>query len=218
MAKIPKGILGGISGLVGTVVGATFRTLDIIRSRPKKSNKAPVQTQINQRSKFGLVTEMMSRIKGYIDEGFKPKSALLTALNTAVQYNLNNAVTGEFPNFEIDYPKMRISNGKMTGVEKATVTAVAEGNVTVTWDTDDYNFLPVEKLIRAKDSARLLLYNEMEDSFMMTGYELRPAGLIESRAPSANPGDRVHAYLFFVAEDGESSSRSIYLGAVIMLA
>jgi len=163
MAKLPKGILGGISGLVGTVVGATFRTLDIIRSRPKKSSKPPVQKQINQRTKFGLVTEIISRIKVFIDEGFTPKSKYLSPVNTAVQYNLNNAVKGVSPTFEIDFPKMLISNGKMVGVVDATVKAVAERNVTVSWSTDDRDFAEIDKPVRAKDSARLLLYNEVAD-------------------------------------------------------
>lgn len=38
MATLNKGILGGFSGKVGTVVGANWRGLDIIRSRPKISN------------------------------------------------------------------------------------------------------------------------------------------------------------------------------------
>ena len=35
MAEIKKGILGGFSGKVGTVVGVNWRGKDIIRSLPK---------------------------------------------------------------------------------------------------------------------------------------------------------------------------------------
>jgi len=217
MAKITKGILGGVSGLVGTVVGATFRTLDIIRSRPKKSGKTPVQSQIDQRSKFALITALMSRIKLFVDEGFKPKSKYLSPVNTAVQYNLNNAITGVSPDFRIDFAKLLISNGNLASVVDYDLVAAAEGNVTVTWNTDDRDFGPDEKAIRAKDSARLVLYNEDADAFMLTGYIMRSVGRIETRAPRASAGNVVHAFLFFVAEDHKSASTSEYLGSAIML-
>ena len=41
MANISKGILGGFSGKVGTIVGANYRGKDIIRSVPKKSGRKP---------------------------------------------------------------------------------------------------------------------------------------------------------------------------------
>jgi hypothetical protein len=217
MAKIEKGILGGLSGLVGTVVGATFRTIETLRSRPKKSKKAPVQEQIDQRSRFGLVTELISRINVFIEEGFKPKSKYLSPVNAAVQYHLNEAVTGVTPNFKVDFTKLLISNGKMPGVAKITFTALAEGNVKVTWSPDVSNFPPLERPLRIKDSARLLLYNENADSFTLTGYEMRSVGTIESMAPRPSAGDTVHGYLFFVAEDGKKTSRSDYMGSVKML-
>ncbi|MGV0847474.1 hypothetical protein ACTS9T_13015 [Empedobacter falsenii] len=39
MAEIKKGILGGFSGKVGTVVGVNWRGKDIINSLPKKSKR-----------------------------------------------------------------------------------------------------------------------------------------------------------------------------------
>jgi len=52
MAEIKKGILGGFSGKVGTVIGVNWRGKDIIRSLPKASKKAPTEEQLIQRVKF----------------------------------------------------------------------------------------------------------------------------------------------------------------------
>ncbi len=54
MATIVKGILGGFSGKVGTVVGANWRGKDIIRSRPKPSKKPPTDKQVIQQLKFKM--------------------------------------------------------------------------------------------------------------------------------------------------------------------
>ena len=39
MAEIKKGILGGFSGKVGTVVGVNWRGRDIIKKKKKKSKR-----------------------------------------------------------------------------------------------------------------------------------------------------------------------------------
>lgn len=54
MGTFKKGILGGFSGTVGTVVGSTWRGMDVMRSRPKKSGSAPTPEQLLQREKFAL--------------------------------------------------------------------------------------------------------------------------------------------------------------------
>ena len=48
MGTIKKGILGGFSGIVGTVVGANWRGMDIMRSRPKARDGTPTPLQILQ--------------------------------------------------------------------------------------------------------------------------------------------------------------------------
>lgn len=52
MATLSKGILGGFSGKVGPVVGATWRGMDVIRSRPKSSRRTPSERQLEQQLKF----------------------------------------------------------------------------------------------------------------------------------------------------------------------
>ena len=59
MGKFLQGILGGVSGLVGTVVGASVRGIATVRIRPKKSTKAPSQAQLNQRNIFTAITEFV---------------------------------------------------------------------------------------------------------------------------------------------------------------
>jgi len=52
MAEIKQGILGGVSGKVGTVVGANWKGKNIIRSKSRKTSKKPTVLQLNQRAKF----------------------------------------------------------------------------------------------------------------------------------------------------------------------
>jgi hypothetical protein len=44
MGKLSKGILGPFSGLVGTVIGSSWKGVNYMRSRPKKNKKAATAT------------------------------------------------------------------------------------------------------------------------------------------------------------------------------
>lgn len=64
MARITKGILGGFSGKVGTVVGASWRGQDIIRSMPKPSSRKATGKQMLQQLKFKLVIGFLKPLTG----------------------------------------------------------------------------------------------------------------------------------------------------------
>ena len=53
------GTLGSVSGSVGPVVFCTLNDQDVVKGQPKKSNKPPVQAQIDQRDRFKLVTTLL---------------------------------------------------------------------------------------------------------------------------------------------------------------
>jgi hypothetical protein len=219
MSKIFRGILGGFSGLVGTVVGADFRGIPIMKIRPKKPTKPPVQSQIDQRSQFGLITSFLGPLGDIIKIAFKPKTQYLSPMNTAVQYNLQNAIIGSSPSFAIDYSKIKVSNGKLAGIVPLTVVPVAGNKLTVTWDkTDNGSFEPEEKLIRDKDTLRLATYCEQTGGYYIAGYTtLRSAGTLTTRLPNAEEGDEVHVWVVLVSADKKAVSSSQYLGKVVVL-
>ena len=77
MGKLNIGILGGFSGTVGTVIGSSNRKgEDIIRVKSKKPRTSSTEGQINQRTKFRLVTVFLQALNFLLKVGFK-KVALL---------------------------------------------------------------------------------------------------------------------------------------------
>lgn len=48
MGRIKKGILGGFSGKVDSVVGASWRGIDYMRSLPRTSDKPATVAQLEQ--------------------------------------------------------------------------------------------------------------------------------------------------------------------------
>jgi hypothetical protein len=213
MARIIKGILGEVSGLVGTVVGAVVRGVATIRSRPRKSTKAPQQSQINQRSKFSLVTEFMFSIRDLLNIGFQSYNKKMSPVNAAVQYALSNSVIGLAPNFSLDLPSIVLSKGSLPDSPSMSVGEVGAGHKLVfTWDLAQ-EFNPAEAVLYGSDRATFLMYNVTKNKFLRyISYVDRSAGNISLTVPFLFAGDTLHVYYFFSSADGKSVSNSGYLG------
>jgi len=92
MGKILKGILGGVSGLIGPVVGAVVRGVATIRSRPKKSTKPAADSQIEHRTKFGMATQFITSLSPLINIGYQAFNKTMSSTNAAVQDRLFVAI------------------------------------------------------------------------------------------------------------------------------
>lgn len=54
MGRISKGILGPVSGTVGTVVGSTWKGISYVRSQPASKKHEPTVNQLDQQLKFSI--------------------------------------------------------------------------------------------------------------------------------------------------------------------
>ena len=78
MGTYNKGILGPFSGKVGTVIGVTWRGMDIMRSLPKKGNHTPTAIQLLQREKFSFVTDFLTPINPVLSRFYGANSGSKT--------------------------------------------------------------------------------------------------------------------------------------------
>lgn len=220
MGKIQQGILGGVSGLVGTVVGAIVRGVATIRIRPKKSTKTPKQSQINQRTKFSVATDFVFQTQDVMRVGYQYyENSGMSAVNAAVQYHLKNAVTGVAPDFEIDYASVQISKDK-AGLEQygdASIAPAAGAILNLTWDPAGA-YVEEQQLVRGLDKVLFLLYDETKDLyFVSVGAGLRSKGQFAVHLPKIFVGGNLHSWFCFYSADGKVS-KSQYLGPVKAIA
>lgn len=194
MGLIKQGILGGFRKKTGTVVGAFWRKLDVIRALPRSNGKAPTQLQLNQQIKFGLVTSFLSNISSLIDDGFKNSGSIATPMNLAVAYHLKEAITGIEPDFEMDLPKVMFSAGRLELPEEFTVNVVAGGLVTITWTHTAQD----DKFIDGTDVLQVLVYNTSKQKFLKQKTTIaRAEKAYELQLPANYVGDEVHLYVGF---------------------
>ena len=209
MGTFKKGILGGFSGKVGTVVGSNWRGLDVMRSLPKKSGLSPTPEQVAQRQKFALVVGFLSPLTNILSAHYGIASGTSSRLNNAVAYHLKEAVTGNGPNFDIDYAKVLISKGEVIGAKDGLVTAQA-GALKIDWANNSG-----QVLAETNDLLLAVLYNSDKAQFVLAeGEATRMETSVEIAVPAAFSGDTVHVWLGFVNAGQKKASTSVYLGTV----
>jgi hypothetical protein len=210
MGKIKKGILGGFSGKVGTVVGANWKQISYIRSLPQKVRNPRTEAQLKQRSKIALVVSCLKPMLTFLRIGWKLYAHKQSAFNAATSHALANAVTGTFPDFKIDFKKVLISRGNLPPVVNTNVNP-GSNNIEFSWDdnSDVGNALATDKL-------QIVVLNPLKDSALILEGDNRSKGEQTITIPASWTGDTTHVYLSFVSENGKEVSNSVCIDDLIL--
>lgn len=220
MALFSNGIFGRFSGLVGAVVGSTWRTLNVMKSRPKKITKPATQGQLDQRDIFSTMNNFLAHQYKAINMGFKPGKAEHTAMNIAVAHNLAYAVTGVSPQVSIDFPKIRFSKGSLLPAYNPTLTAFEGRIINLKWTTHPDAFDPFdeeEPEERETDTLVVVLYNPSTDTHFQSKMGNRGMGTFNIELKDKE-GDINHVWMFFISKTDKAVSSSQYLGTCITMA
>lgn len=209
MGKINQGILGGFSGKVGNVIGGNWKGIDYMRVKPSSVSNPRTAGQVDQRTRFAIIMQFLQPMREFIKVGFKNYAIKMTEFNSAMSYNVKNAIVGEYPDFMIDFDAALISRGSLAAalnpaVNSSTATA---GTVNFDWsDNSEY------ENASANDKAMLLLYNQAKnEALFITDGSSRSAGSHSFTVPAHYSGDSVHAFIAFISEDGKRVSNSRYI-------
>ena len=133
MGSIAKGILGGFSGKVGTVIGGTWKGIDFMRSRPSRTNRPATAKQLVQHAKFSLATKFVATMNKLLMVTFNNYAIEMTGTNSALSYLLKNAITGVYPNLAIDYASVLVSRGDLPNATNPIAAAAGGGIIKFTW-------------------------------------------------------------------------------------
>ncbi len=212
MGKITKGILGGFSGRVGTVVGSSIFGIDIMRSYQPNVENPRSPGQVSQRTKFSLVVKFLRSFLIIIKIGYALKAIKQSAFNACVSYNVQNAVTGNYPDQTIDYPKLKIAEGSRLIPNSVVIQDSPFSEITinsvvgVSAEEAEYN-----------DLAYALVYNHTKNKFATSmGVNKRSDAEIRITPSDWEEDDVVHAWLFYTSPDGNQISDSVYAGTITL--
>lgn len=221
MARIFNGITGQFQGTVGTVVGATWKGIPYMRSRPKKRTGVVSKKESANRNKFAMAHTWLQPLTYFLREGFKGYTPTVEGFLAAKSYLLKNAFEGEGENLVINPAKVKVSYGDLPLPDNITVKVIGPNQVQFSWDTGTLhsNNRYDQAMVLAYDiDAESTRFQQRIALFELTG-QFRSTGAhilnISPRDPEKEDSvGTYHCYIAFVSADRTRRSDSVYLGTV----
>ena len=211
MGKISKGILGGFSGKVGTVIGFIVKGVSYMRSVAGSYSQPNTPAQLEQRAKFGLAISFIRPLTELLKIGFRNYTDKMSASNYAMSYTLKNAIRGAYPDFSIDFANVLLSKGTLAGALNPNALSIVAGEVNFSWDDNsgEINAAPT-------DGALIVAYNPTRNEAVFTnGESTRVDGTQTLAVPTSYTGESLECYMAFVDAKGNVAD-SKYIGPVVM--
>ncbi|WP_417431107.1 DUF6266 family protein [Halpernia sp.] len=213
MGTIKKGILGGFSGTVGTVVGANWRGIDIIRSRPKSSGGVPTALQMLQRKKFAMAIQFQNALRSMQSRLYGDNAGVKSRVNLAASYLLREVISEVNGEPVIVMDKVVITKGSLTGFQNLSVTEATGNLLNFTWE-DNSNQVMAE----ITDLFCTAIYEEESGRFnVQEGPEQRNAISATVHLPEEWNGKTVHVFAFFQNSTQDVACNSVYLGTKVLI-
>lgn len=134
MGKQFGGVFANWSGKVGNVVGAVRQGRTIMRIYQPMVANPKTPSQLDARAKFGVLVKGLSKIAGFLRVGFHDLDGYKTGnpFSAAVGYNSEEAVSGSYPNYEMDWSKTVVAQGPIDLPYAPSVTADGT-TLSLTW-------------------------------------------------------------------------------------
>lgn len=206
MARLRQGILGPVSGSVGTIVGASWKDIDYIRSKSSGSRGEPTPAQLDNQLKFSLLMDFISTMTELLNQTFSRYAINMSESNAAFAYNYHNAISGTSPNYTIDYANALVSRGDLANAA-GVAASVTNKTIHFTW-TDNSGL----GLAAATDKAVLVAYCRNYDLTVFSiGSATRSAQAATLDVTNFN-GFPVETWIAFLSNDGLNASNSIHTG------
>lgn len=212
MGTIKKGIIGGFAGKVGPVIGSSWKGIPYMKTRPEKVANPRTAGQLDHRGKLVCTIRFLSPLKQFLKAGFCELAVRMTEFNAAMSYNYHHAVSGSYPEFVIDYPRVLVSRGTLAGALNPQVKA-EEGQLTFTWQNNADN-------IEVMDTDRVLLlayHPGRQKAVYLIGGNTRDVGFQQLPIPSLFQEEELHCYLAFQNMEMTSASNSQWLGSIVVV-
>ena len=214
MAKINWGITSGFVGKLGNVVGFNWKGQNVQRSHTVNGRKSQTKEQSLQRARFALITHAAGDLYEAIYAGFRAeaRNRRTTQNGLFVRENMAN-VLGDAPELlNLDYEHLKLSFGKLPGVELADVAVT--GNV-LSASIEEANM--DDHRASEKDHVYLVAYcPEVNNSKCMAVGKRNEEGELSLTMSAKWAGKRIYAYAFVIggASYNEGvASQTEYLGA-----
>jgi Family of unknown function (DUF6266) len=196
-----------LSGKIGDHVYYRFRDKQLVRKRPSSRKSLPSDLEIQNRTRFAFMTKFLRPLKDLFDTNFK--SDKMGSLTRALSVNLKHVIPGSYPDWKVDFSKLLLGAGEITGAGELQVSAHTSGQLLFVWEARNR---------RGRGGGDDLVYVAVYSEYL--NHWLTNVGSVQRRDGffmlDAEPliGFHVHVYLGLISTQWSSSSDSQYLGEI----
>lgn len=141
MALVQNVLIGKAAGSVGNATFTTWKGKNVLKSKSTNNYSDPTQEQLNNNSKFSVMTAFARSILVYIQAGFKAMAVGKSEYNAFTQENpYSVTVTGAPGSYLVDTENIKVSKGPefQEGIATATKTANGANQITIEWTANDF--------------------------------------------------------------------------------
>jgi hypothetical protein len=209
MGKLLGGIYGPTTGTTGNITSYILNGQNVTRMKTHPRTKSS-EKQLNNEMRMKVISDFFHQMKSFLKAGFSnaAKNSTKNYYNIAVSYNKKYALKGFYPDVEIDYSKVLLSDGDLLTAENPAASRVT-GGIEFTWDTDGYAWG------NGSDQVMVLAYFAESADVVLFSYGARRLEGKEFLPLSANHMELpAETYISFVSPDRSKVARSIYMGQV----
>lgn len=203
MARFVSSTFGKISGKHGTAVAAVRKDGTCILKVYRVASNPNTAGQKNQRGKFGFVMKELNCLRKVLTYTYGGQYGI----NKAVSQAMKQAVSGEFPNFTLDFSQVHISEKILNLTTKFELNKINRQTIKVSWDT---NYCP-QNLKNANVSLVLL---QSESKHILWEQHIVSFGneFAELILPPVWEDVELHSWLYLSPVENYPIIQSVYLG------
>ncbi|TKC09538.1 DUF6266 family protein [Pedobacter frigoris] len=162
---------------------------------------------------MAVATAFVQSVLGFINIGFKVVAGYEKRypFNMAVSYHKMHALMGDYPNVEIDYSKVMLSQGNLLPAQQSLVSLIPE-RLRFSWFTDPLHWDQSDL-----DQVMLMAYfSASKHAIYMLAGAVRSAGSDILKIPLEMQEGFVETYISFITEDRTAVANSVYTGRVYL--
>ncbi len=212
MGTFSKGGFGGFRGKVGSMVGSSWKGLEVLRSKPVRRRGKSSPDQLQQQAKFSLMTKFLRPLTPLLDQAYNATVIHMSGFNKALSYNILNAIAGVYPAYTVNYPKILLGQGDLANAESPAGGSAAAGKLSIRWDDNSGS-----GSARAGDKAFVAVYCADLNRWSYKQHAAIRIDTIAALDVPAFAGKKVQTWLGFVSARGNRVTTSLYVGEVNVL-
>ena len=179
MGTIKQGILGGFSGKVGTVVGASWKGISYMRGQAQHVKNPRTAAQTYNRAAFQLISDTLRPIIPTLRLTFAKSAGKMSEFNKAVQINYKEAVSNQGGQPVIDFSQLILSKGTLKPFDYLKINDMSQdGNYYLYPKNNDNSSVDYEGLIFfIYDKDTDTWFSKVVVQHFKTGYMLDSYGI-----------------------------------------